>query len=116
MELHVHTPRMALRVSERPIASSVARLQARSSDKVTNLRHERVSLDQLDRYLLSHLDGSHDLAALVETLVTGPVASGALAIRQDDQSTAKGTDIREILAQDVTQRLRWLARAALLVG
>jgi methyltransferase-like protein/SAM-dependent methyltransferase len=111
-ELRVHAPRrMVLDVSERPIASPVARLQAQSSTKVTNLRHERVNLSELERYLLVHMDGSRDLPALVESLEAGP-----LAARRDGQPVQDAGSPAETLAQEVEGRVRGLGRAALLVG
>jgi methyltransferase-like protein len=68
VELHLRPPRFKLEVSERPLASPLARLQAQNSTRVTNLRHYSVGLNALDRQVLQHLDGSHDRAFLRETL------------------------------------------------
>jgi methyltransferase-like protein len=116
LSLHTYRPPMALTVSERPIASAVARYQAANSNRVTNLRHERVTLDQTDRFLIQHLDGSHDQAALVRRLRDGPVADGKLAIRKDDNPISEPADLEDLLANSVQERLRWLSHAALLVG
>jgi methyltransferase-like protein/SAM-dependent methyltransferase len=116
VELHVHAPHIMLDISERPVASPVARLQATSSSRVTNLRHERVRLDEFDRYLLQHLDGSHDHAALVEILAAGPVAEGTLLIQQDGKPVEDAKQVKDILSEGMEKRLCWLARAALLVG
>lgn len=54
---------------ERPVASALARLQAKKGDMVTNLRHMQVHLkDESTRSLLSLLDGTRDLAALHKEL------------------------------------------------
>ena len=116
VELHVYTPPMMLTVSERPKASPVARLQAQESRRVTNLRHERVRLDSLDRYLLRYLDGRHDLAALVEQLIAGPLASGDLVVQGEDGPLRDPARLRETLTEGVAKRLRWLAKAALLIA
>ncbi len=50
------------------MASPLARLQAVAAPHATNLRHEEVPLGDVDRQLLSQLDGSRDRAALVEML------------------------------------------------
>lgn len=110
VELHVYAPHFVLEVSERPVASPLSRFQAQSSSRVTNLRHERVRLNEFDRYLLRHLDGSHDRAALIEALSAGPVAEGILVIQQDAEKA------RDVLAGGVEKSLRWLARTALLVS
>ncbi len=116
VELHVYTPPMAPTVSERPKASPVARLQAAESSRVTNLRHERVRLDSLDRYLLRHLDGSRTVPALVDVLWNGPVAAGDLVVQRKGEPPLAPRDARETLAEGVSKRLRWLAKAALLIA
>jgi methyltransferase-like protein/SAM-dependent methyltransferase len=112
VELHVHEPRMALDLSERPSASAVARLLAGRGTKVTNLRHERVDLDDLDRLLLPYLDGSRDLVALAELLA----AHGVMAIGEGGERIEDPDRAREVMVQSVGRRIRWLARAALLIG
>jgi methyltransferase-like protein/SAM-dependent methyltransferase len=116
VELHVHLPHMTLDISERPVVSAVARLQAQDSTRVTNLRHERVRVDEFDRYLLHHLDGSNDRAALVESLKTGPVAAGALELEREGEPITDADQINDVLARGVDTRLQWLVRAALLEG
>lgn len=116
LELHVHVPHVALEVSERPIASALSRLQAKSSNRVTNLRHERVRVDEFDRYLLPYVDGSHDRAMLVDELRTGPVAQGDLKLEREGEPITDAEQVLDVLAQGIEKRLQWLARAALLEG
>ena len=97
-QLHVHPPRFANAVSQRPRASAVARLQARTGDLVTNLCHEAVHLeDALSLRLLCALDGTHDRAALLEEL--HPFASAPAAV---------------MIERDLDRSLQGLARLALL--
>ncbi|HZD05314.1 MAG TPA: class I SAM-dependent methyltransferase, partial [Longimicrobiales bacterium] len=51
------------RVSERPEVSRLAAAQARGDGRVTNQRHEPVSLDVVGRHLARMLDGTRDRAA-----------------------------------------------------
>ena len=69
LELCTQPPRFTLEVTARPVASPLARLQARSANNVTNLRHETVMLDEVGRMLLKHLDGSRDRAGLRDILM-----------------------------------------------
>jgi methyltransferase-like protein/SAM-dependent methyltransferase len=115
-ELHVYAPDLALQPGPRPTASPVARLQAVRSDRVTNLRHERVRLDELDRFLLQQLDGRNDRAALVELLLAGPVQEGQLRVQEGNQPVDDAQRTRDLLAQGLEERLEWLAGAALLVA
>ena len=116
VELHVYAPPFTLQVSERPVASPWARWQARDWNKVTNLRHERVDLDSLSRFLLARLDGAHDCDDLLQALLAGPVASGDVVAQQDGEAVNDPDLARQVLAGEVQRSLRWLARAALLVG
>ena len=116
VELHVHTPTFALEINERPVSSPLARLQARDRTTVTNLRHERVSLDAFSRYLLRHLDGRHDRSALLNRFMAGPVAEGTLVLEGDSQPVTDTKKLKALLAEELETHLRWLARAALLVG
>jgi len=117
VELHAYPPPVARAVSDRPAASHVARFQAsHHNDRVTNLRHERVSLDEADRYLLGHLDGTHDRRALVDRLLVGPVAEGILAMQEDGRPVEDPGRVRHLLAEGLEQRLSWLASVGLLIG
>jgi methyltransferase-like protein len=118
MELRTWSPRMASEIAERPLASQVARLQAQSSDTVTNLRHDRVNLSELDRYLLQYLDGQHTQKDVVEALASGPLASGNLTIAASAQPKKECDPERskEILAESIDMSLKWLLKAALLVA
>jgi methyltransferase-like protein len=69
--LHVFAPPFVLEVGERPRASALARLQAaRGQVLVSNLWHAFVRLDERERLLLTHLDGSRDQMALAGEMAT----------------------------------------------
>jgi methyltransferase-like protein len=123
VELHVHTPGFVLDISERPVASSLARFQARHSQDstlVTNLRHENVKLTKMAHHLLRYLDGYHHRASLLEVLAN-LVAEGVLRVEeivegQDDKPVTEAEKLQHTLAEPLDLSLRDLARAALLVG
>jgi methyltransferase-like protein/SAM-dependent methyltransferase len=115
VELHAHAPQMALEVSEQPVASPLARLQARTSAQVTNMRHERIRVGAFERCLLPYLDGNHDLGDLVDALMAGPIAEGALDLGQDGPIGDPPAG-RRVLARETSKRLEGLARSALLTG
>jgi SAM-dependent methyltransferase len=74
VELHMAPPAFAGSVSERPIASPLARLQAIESTDVTNLRHEPVRLNNAERVLVIQLDGTRsreEVLGLVTERATG---------------------------------------------
>jgi methyltransferase-like protein len=101
VELHLRPPRFVLELSERPLASPLARLQAHNSERVTNLRHYTVQLNALDRQVLQQLDGGHDRTSLVERLA---------------DSVAGERPARAVLADELESSLRRLAANALLIG
>lgn len=116
VELTVHTPEFVTEVSERPVASKWARIQAEHFSSVTNMRHERVQIDSFQSFLLRRLDGTNDQAALVEQLMNGPVAGGDLMMKQDDEAVSEPAEIRGRLIEEVDKNLRVLARMALLIA
>src|SRR5207248_2961682 len=71
VEFHAHAPRLVQQAGERPAVSPVARRQARVGRAVTNRLHATVQLNDLERQLVAHLDGTRDRAALVEVLAGG---------------------------------------------
>lgn len=116
VELHVHVPHFVLEVSERPIASALARLQIRQSAFVTNVLHGSVKIeDLLGRHLLSLLDGTRDRNALVAEL-EALVRSGAATVQKDGVVMENPREIHQLLADGMEEKLRELARLALLVG
>jgi len=116
MELHAYAPPVAAHVGERPVASRLARFQAsHHNDRVTNLRHERVSLEEADLYLLRYLDGEHDRRTLVDLLLAGPVAEGILAVQEDGKPVGDPDRVRQLLAEGLEKKLCWLASAGLLI-
>jgi SAM-dependent methyltransferase len=115
VELHVYAPYFVLEISERPIASPVARFQARKGTRITNLRHERVTLDRISYFLLRYLDGDRDRAALLDAL-EGLAADGVIEVRQADEPVRDAERARPILEGMLEAKLRQLARVALLVG
>lgn len=116
VEFHVHAPALALKLSERPIASPLARLQARIGPLVTTLLHTSVRIgDETGRYLLTLLDGTRDRAALLEELVARAESTGPRT-DQEGGPSGGGEGARDFLDRNLDENLRRLARLALLVG
>ena len=65
VDLHVHPPTLTTTAPERPLASPLARLQARTRDNVTTLLHTQVGIADANALrLLPLVDGTRDRAAL----------------------------------------------------
>lgn len=114
VELHYHLPNFTVQISERPMASAWARLQAETTDNLTNLRHERVEVSGLARFLLPLLDGTRDHASLVRSAAR-PVAEGTLTMHRDGSPVA-AADAAATLDTEVNDTLCQLARFALLAA
>jgi SAM-dependent methyltransferase len=70
VEFHSIPPGFLTSVSERPAASPLARYEAERGTRVTNMRHEPVSLGEVSRLILRLLDGTRDRAALIAEIET----------------------------------------------
>ncbi|MEZ4643134.1 MAG: class I SAM-dependent methyltransferase [Chloroflexota bacterium] len=114
VELHRHAAPFVVQAGERPFASAVARWQLQQGyQKLTNLRHERVQLDQLGQHLLPYLDGQHDREMLLARLFT-LAGQGKLQVTEGETAVADPAAQRRILAEELAASLGWLGRAALL--
>jgi methyltransferase-like protein len=113
VSLSVQGASFTLEVTQRPTASRLARWQSQSSNTVTNLNHESVRLNDLDRHVLPILDGDHDREAIVAAL-TDCVSSGALVIHDRGMSVDDPVRISDILADQLDACLKRLAHAALI--
>jgi methyltransferase-like protein/SAM-dependent methyltransferase len=115
IELHMDAPHFTTAVSARPVASPLARFQARKGDRVANLRHELIILNELDRHILPQLDGTHDRGTLVEGL-EGLVREGKLVAQKDGQPLRDAERLRAVLTESLEQCLGRLAQSALLIA
>ena len=112
LDAFVHPPQFAPTVSSRPIASPLARRQAAQSLKVTNRRHEVVTLDAFSQQVIQRLDGAADRSMLVDHMQT--------AINSK-RIVAKGNSVTPVtletadVALVVDQVLNQLRQSALLV-
>ncbi len=116
VELHVHVPEFVMEVSERPLASPLARWQARESAMVVNLRHASIQLEGgLVRHLLLLLDGTRDRAALLRDLAAAAAADPA-ALQEAGGLPNDGRGLAQVLAGGLEANLQKVARLALLLA
>jgi methyltransferase-like protein/2-polyprenyl-3-methyl-5-hydroxy-6-metoxy-1,4-benzoquinol methylase len=108
VELHVTPPSFARSPGTLPVASPLARLQAASASDVTNLRHETVRLDDLERHLIGQLDGTRSRETLLADLLA-LADRGALTVSNSD-------DVPRTLEARLDLTLPRLAAGALLVS
>jgi methyltransferase-like protein/predicted O-methyltransferase YrrM len=112
--LHTHLAPFTLSPGDRPRATGLARLQARTGARVTNLRHKTSELEVFDRAVLSLCDGGRDRAAMVEALAA-MVAAGDLGLKRDGRELADGAEVRAALREGLEESLARLGRSLLLL-
>jgi methyltransferase-like protein len=113
MEFRTHTPAFILQPGEFPVASPLARWQARTSSSVTNLRHERLTLDDFDRSTLPYLDGRNNREALLKVHIDRAVR-GELRLHRSGQPIVSKSAMHSALEEVLTVQLTRLSRMALL--
>jgi SAM-dependent methyltransferase len=97
----------------RPKASRVARAQAVSQKRVTNMDHRMIELETLGQRTLLLMDGSRTEAELLDDLIDA-VVSGAIRIAKDARPVVEPEEIRPLLAEQLEQTLQFMTRSALI--
>jgi methyltransferase-like protein/SAM-dependent methyltransferase len=116
LELYPRGPDFVVQVSERPVASPLARFQVERGPDVANLRHVQVEIgDQLGRELLRLLDGTRNRDSLLQDL-SAAVRSGKVLLNEDGQPLRDQDEVRRVLSRDLETNLQKLAKLALLVS
>ena len=81
VDLHTWEPQMTTSPGPRPVAFALARIEIERDNRVTNLRHRQVEIDDpIAAALLARLDGTRDVASLREDLSRAPAAG---AVEED---------------------------------
>lgn len=114
VSLAIEPPAFQTQVSEMPRGFELARAQAEKGSRVTNLRHENVRLDDLERQVLCLLDGTRTRDAVVGEVVKA-AESGKLVVQTSaPPEVAKKLDV--LLKMPVEQAMSNLCRKALLAA
>jgi methyltransferase-like protein len=113
--LHVYVPPFTTQVSARPVASPLARLEARDGDVITTLHHRSLRLgDSLQRGLVMLMDGTRDHNALRKDCLK-LFESGALTTLEVGKLVENMQTIEERIAAETENVLESLARTAVLM-
>jgi methyltransferase-like protein/trans-aconitate methyltransferase len=99
-----------------PATIASARLQASQGNKVTNLRGETVTLDDIHNSVLRHLDGSRNRSELIDSLVQFMIDGGHRLNREKDNAEITDpAEMRELLDSAIDKILLNLGAKALLL-
>ena len=100
--------------SRKPVASALARYDAKRGDlATTNARHERIAFDSIGQVVLPALDGSNDVNALIE-IVLQAVRAGRINFFRDGAPIADLAEREKIAIDQVRNLLPGFARGGLL--
>jgi methyltransferase-like protein len=113
VDLSTHAVALAIEPPTFPWTPRLARFQAVSSNRVTNLWHRSVTVSDLQRHLLQWLDGNHDRAALVEQL-NRRVNDGSLIVHEQGTAVSDSQRVRELLNDILENNLVQLGAKGLL--
>lgn len=116
VQLHLWQPEMVSTVSERPLASPLARWQAQRQDTLTSLLHQAVEPDdELTRQLLLLLDGTRDHAALRDDLLARMLEQQATVTLPDGAAHGDRKTLQRVIDEQLAENLHKCAQMALLV-
>ena len=113
VELLAHDLALTPLPSERPLASPIVRLQMQRSSVVSNLCHEPIGLNGLNRAVVALLDGRHTRGDLLGELLD-MLDDGRMSDAQDDSWSR--AQLEQQLADDIDRALRWLGRSGVLLS
>lgn len=117
VEWRVAPPPFTTTIGDHPATTALARLQAQQGYRVTNVRGESVTLDEIHRQVLRHLDGDTSTDKLTELLIDRLRAGEFFLHRENDKTPLTDeTQMRELLASALDKVLANLARYALFVA
>jgi methyltransferase-like protein/cyclopropane fatty-acyl-phospholipid synthase-like methyltransferase len=117
LELHIHVPPYVVHVSDKPLASPLARCQVRRGDPVSTLHHRTVRLaDPVLKGLVVRLDGTRDHTALRLELLQA-IESGKMDLLDGEGKPMRDMSMVSKVIEDGLERiLQSVARMAVLVG
>lgn len=114
IELSVNGSRFSVRVGNRAKTTRFARLQASQGNNVTNLRHENVRLNDLQRAVLRQLDGSQGFEDILSELAEMSL-KGQIFVHLEGEAVSDPAEIHRLLTPSLKQSLDELAAMALLL-
>lgn len=115
VDLHPTAAPLTLEITERPVASPLARLQAARQQVVTNLLHGAIKLHgPLAMKLIALLDGSRDRAAILKAL-SPLIERREVVLQRGGRPVDELGHALQMLAEELPAQLERLARLGLLM-
>ena len=108
-------PAARRKIGERPVAASVTRVQAEQQGWTTNLLHEPVAIDIVNRHLLPMLDGEHDRQMILDRMLV-LLRNKTLMMQEDGVAVEDERRISEKLGEQIDSYIRNAAQNGLLMN
>ncbi len=115
VNLHHSPARYTTSVSDKPVASSLARAQAVVGASVSTLRHRSLTLTSLGQHMINLLDGKHDHGRLAGAVVN-LVEDGKFVLQENGLAVTAADDRNRLAKQQISALLDDFARAGLLTA
>jgi methyltransferase-like protein/2-polyprenyl-3-methyl-5-hydroxy-6-metoxy-1,4-benzoquinol methylase len=115
VDLRLRPLPMTTQPGDQPLARPLARWQAKSGTRITNCRHETLTIDAFARQVLMRLDGQHTQSALVAELAT-LIDQGQFTLQQNGEVVRDGQSAKPMLAASVQRQLESFIRNAVLLA
>jgi len=91
LKIYLHPPELSTTLSDRPRVTPLSAILAREWGILVNQVHENVTLDNVQRFVATRLDGHRDRNALLDELGQS-IAAGELKIEGDGQTVPQVLD------------------------
>jgi methyltransferase-like protein/2-polyprenyl-3-methyl-5-hydroxy-6-metoxy-1,4-benzoquinol methylase len=115
LELCLDVPKVTTQVSERPVASPLARVLAAKEQALPNVWHRYVPLSPMHRQVVRLLDGSRAAADIVEGF-WHLAQKGEFTLEKAGQPVLDPEEVRRVARASLDTILRDLAKSGLLIA
>ncbi|MDX1916467.1 MAG: class I SAM-dependent methyltransferase [Rickettsiaceae bacterium] len=109
-------PTYQTKIDKKPVVSELARVQSMYSTNpwVTNLRHERVGISDLDKYIMKYLDGKNSISEIKQKL-TEFVQKGEIVFSKENININDQNQVAKEIDLFINNYLNNLRDTALLI-
>ncbi len=114
IDLSVDAPVFATKISEKPLASKMSRVQAETRESVTNLAHATIKLNDMQRRILKRLDGATTHDELVHKLYQD-VQNDDLIVQDKGNDITDPAEIERVLRVMLLECMGQIAESRLLL-
>lgn len=114
IDLHTSEPTFVQTVSDSPKCSLLTRQQAKGSSRVTNHKHQSVSLDDFERQTVIQMTGEQRMEEIQSHLVE-KIVNGDLVVYAKNARITTAEDAQEMVEQNLPNVLNSLANRAIVV-